>query len=236
MSIWDAPIGFANSVYTWAYVALILGAIITAISTMSLFWASGVRDKFADLQITAAQDDAAHAIERTKDLELQTAQAVKEQTRLQIELEKEQVGRLKFEAQFAWRVIDDPQKQILINTLATLPGTVNISFLNSDPESTFFASQLSNIFSSARWHVNMSAGVYPGSVILGVFIAGSPGTNDETQIVESAFSTIGLSFSNQAVAPPPMSFGTLLPNAVNIVVGGKPIPDVLSAIQSSGAH
>ena len=87
MSMWNASIELANKVYTLAYVALVVGAVLTAVATFSLFWASALRDKDADEQIATARATA--------------EQARSEQARLQVDLEREKVLRAKFEAQFS---------------------------------------------------------------------------------------------------------------------------------------
>ena len=121
MSIWDVSIELANKVYTLAYVALVVGAILTAISTMSLFWASGFRDKFSDEQIQTAKAIAATATERASNAQAEAAQATErgntlalaaeaartEQERLKIDLAREQIARLKFQGEFSWRTISN---------------------------------------------------------------------------------------------------------------------------------
>jgi hypothetical protein len=112
MSIWDVSIELANRVYTLAYIALVVVATLTAVSTMSLFWASAIRDRYADGQVSSAQAEAAtaqaqaaKANERASvleaqaaNLEKQTAEAQAATTRAQADVEREKTERARLDA------------------------------------------------------------------------------------------------------------------------------------------
>src|SRR5688572_21027585 len=55
MSIFDMSITAANTVYLWAYVAIIVGGVLTVGGSLSLFLAEGIRNKHHDTKLTEAQ-------------------------------------------------------------------------------------------------------------------------------------------------------------------------------------
>lgn len=63
ISIWDIPLSTANLIYGIAYIALIIGSILTAVATISLSYSSAIRDRYADASISHAKKDAAEALE-----------------------------------------------------------------------------------------------------------------------------------------------------------------------------
>ena len=236
MSIWDVPIELTNTIYTYAYLALIIGAIMTTAATMSLFWSSAIRDKFADTQLQIAKTEAAKANERAGALESQTAGLQKqaaeadaraeasreEQARLAIDLEREKIERLKFQGQFAWRILQPNEIRLMYNVLAASPGNVNIAFFSGDPESTFLALQLERIFIAAHWKVSLSATSYGMAVFFGVWLP--PSDAPGRDIVLQAFRAIGFEPPQLELPPANMAYATPPLDGPTIGVAPKPIP------------
>lgn len=230
MSIWDVSIEITNRVYTWAYVALVLGAAVTAIATMSLFWSSAVRDKYADQQIQMARTEA---IEATASAERARA----EQKRLQVELEHERVERLRFEREFAWRTLSSTQENSLVQDLSVAPSAINVEFVSNDPEVTFLAIQFQRIFKAAGWKVEAVANTYAGSVFFGIFV---PDPRDKTsvgatQTVREALRRAGISFVTDKPPMPIMGFGGNVnsSSAVQMVIASKATENILRAINGA---
>lgn len=245
MSIWDVPIELANKVYTYAYIVLVLGAIATAVSTMSLFWASAVRDKFADGQIQTAKTEAARATEkagvagaaaalateRGNALAVEAEQARTEQARLQLDLEQEKVARAEFQAQFSWRVIDDASRAVLVSKLSASPGTIAIEYPPGDQEATFLALQLIGIFKSATWKVAPRATPSP-PLIFGLVIV-KP-LNDTTKLVIDAFAAVGAALETADMPEPSFYMGDALLSGpqldCRLIVGAKPTRDIVNTL------
>ena len=246
MSIWDAPIEVVNRVYTSAYIALVLGAILTAVSTMSLFWASAVRDKFADEQIQTAKRDAAKATEnagvasaaaavateRGNALAVKAEQARTEQARLKVELEQERVARAQFESQFSWRVIDDERSAALLRKLSVSPKTIAIEYPPGDQEAAFLATQLIQIFKDAKWTVAPRATPSP-PLLFGLDVPGPH--NDTTKMVVEAFSAVGIVPATADLPIPGFFMGDpkqsgLTPDC-RLIVGAKATEDVLKTLK-----
>jgi hypothetical protein len=245
MSMWDAPIELANKVYTLAYIALVLGAILTAVSTMSLFWASAVRDKYADGQIQGAKRDAAQATEhagvaraaaalateRGNALAVEAEQARTEQGRLQVDLEHEKTARAEFEAQFSWRVIDDAKRTTLVRELSVSPKTIVIEYAPGDQEATFLALQLIGIFKDAKWTVAPRATPSP-PLVFGLIVPGPQ--SDASKHVIEAFAKVGIVPAIGDLPLPGFFMGDPAQSGLRpdcrLVVGAKPTPEIIRTL------
>lgn len=245
MSIWDAPIELANTVYTFAYVALVVGAVMTAVSTMSLFWASALRDRYADGQIQAARLDAAHATEnagvarvaaalateRGNALAVEAEEARTQQAQLQLDVEREKTARAAFEAQFSWRIIDDKVRATLLRELAKSPHTIAIEYPPADQEASFLAIQFITIFKEAKWTVIPRATPSP-PLTFGLDVPGPQ--NEATKALLDAFGVAGIKPGTADLPIPGMFMGdpsqsSLTPDC-RLVVGAKPTAEVVRAL------
>jgi hypothetical protein len=129
MSIWNASIELANKVYTLAYVVLVVGAILTAVSTMSLFWASAVRDRYSDEKVATAQEGAARANERASVLEAQTADLQRQTAEANLKTEQGRLARMKIEERLRGRAISAADIQAVVNAVKQFSGTATDIFV-----------------------------------------------------------------------------------------------------------
>jgi hypothetical protein len=191
----------------------VVGAVLTAVSTMSLFWASALRDKYADEQISGAQATAELA--RT------------EQTRLQVDLEREKVARAQFEAQFSWRIINDNQKSILVAALSKSPHVVAVEFPAGDQEATFLALQFIEILKHAGWKVAPRS-VPSAPLFWGLDVPGP--SNDAVKELRSALTAAKMAVGTDNLPVPGVFLGSdegnkLLPEC-RLVIGAKMTTEV----------
>ncbi len=144
MSIWGVPIEVADRVNTIAWVAAMVGAAITLLSLMALFWASAIRDQNATLRITAAQKLGAEANERAEIAHLET-------TKAQLALEK-------LRSQFAGRRLTEERAQQLVAALSQIRAQVpDVIFRRlGDMEANVFATDLIEAFARAGIHVQVN--------------------------------------------------------------------------------
>ena len=194
----------------------------------------------AKAEVAQAQVEIAKSNERIAILQTNTETAIAnaenaraEQARLNVALNREQIERLRFQAQFAWRVIPAEAAAKMIEKLSAAPSSIEITFIASDPEATFFAQQLIRIFSLAKWNLSQRAGTYPGIVMFGVFAPG-PDTA-ETRSVRDALLLAGIIPSTQE--PPSFSMGSVSSNfsgtpAASITIGSKATPEMAGLIDS----
>lgn len=205
--------------------------------------AAQANERAAQLELRAAEleKETADVKARTVGLQRETEaakaaaeQARAEQERLKIGLTREQIARLQFESQFAWRTLAPEIRQKMVSALAINPGTMQIGFVSADPESTFLALQLQQIFLAAKWQTSLSANTYPGQIFVGIFVPNSG--NAGTDQVRNALTSVGILFSTGDPPLQSMSFGSIDPSQPSIVVGSKPTPAIVELIQSMNAQ
>lgn len=218
MFIWTASIELANKVYTLAYVALVIGAIMTAASTMSLFWASAIRDRYSDEKIAGAEAVA--------------AQARTEQVRLEADLEREKTQRAEFEAQFSWRIIDEATMASITAELSKAPHVVAIEFSSGDREAEYFARQITKALEDAKWQIALrSVPAFP--MLFGLDVPGPE--NEATVALRSALIGAGIGVVSTAIPVPGIFMGTdegnkLTPEA-RLLVGAKLTSTILKTFR-----
>lgn len=154
MSIWDASVSTANWVYGIAWIGLISGAIVTAVSTMAIFWASGVRDKHADTLIAQAQassDEAKAAAALANARAAEANQKAKEADLARVRLEEKLAPRRLTQEQLttiaekmkSWAKLTDGHAQ----SAAVFPFPPNF-------ESSSLAGQIISALETAGWKIN----------------------------------------------------------------------------------
>ncbi|HEX2942179.1 MAG TPA: hypothetical protein VHO91_14115, partial [Rhodopila sp.] len=180
---------------------------------------------------SVARTAAALATERGNALAAEAEQARVEQARLKLALEQEQVERLKFQGQFAWRTLSPEQRTTLVRLLSEQKGAVQIEFVSTDPEATFVAIQFEHVFRAAGWKIGFSANTYAGAVMLGVIVPDTP--SNSTEVIRRALENVQIGFQTQQ--PPAQTMGFSSPSsseAARLVIGSKPTLDILNAIGS----
>lgn len=172
MSIWDAPIEFANRVYTWAYIGLVIGAALTAIATMSLFWASAIRDKDADTQIARAKADAARALAQAADANEKA--------------EAERLARVKIEERLAGRSMSSSDDKKIFAEISQFSGTpIHIFIAGNTMEIDNIAKEIAHVLSDAHWRP--TTWTWSGiESVQGIIVMIKPGASDESTAAAKA--------------------------------------------------
>jgi hypothetical protein len=88
MSLFNPPLHIANAIYNAAYVALIIGALITVSGTVALFWSEGIRSRFADERISKNEAEVAQAQAEAAKAKAEAAEAGARAAEANLELEK----------------------------------------------------------------------------------------------------------------------------------------------------
>lgn len=206
MSIWEISLAFANRIYNTAYVFLVLGAVFTAVSTIALFWTSGVRDKYSSIEIAEA-----HA---TSDQAKSTAASAQQRVgELALMLEQERAKVLELQKQFSWRTLTDIQVKKLSTALKSKSRLVHLRWVSGDPESYYFANQLAGVFQLSGWVVAGDAMVIPSLNSFGVSIP-------TTQAADVNFLRVAFVEAN-------IDFNQIDPPQVGMTFGAGPKPDDL---------
>lgn len=198
----------ADSIYTYSNIALIIGAIITVIATIGVFYSGGIRERYSNERIASnerltaaaqaeaaiANENAAKASESAAQSNLKAAEVERQNTELRIK--------------FANRRIDEKQYDILVEELRKNPSPFNIETM-SDPESGLYAADIVRVLTAANWTVERKT--FPLGVIWhGIIIYQ---TNDPAAShLADALKKAGIQFH----------IGTEFRDKVTIMVGGKP--------------
>jgi hypothetical protein len=142
-------------------------------------------------------------------------------------LEKEAaVARLeteKLKEVVAWRTLPTETASELEKILAVNPGSVNLRYSDGDPESLYFAIQISQILSQAHWKVASGALKIP-AVVFGIVLPNASGADAET--LRKAFSVAKIPYSANPLPSGPMlgfSISTIA-GAPMLMVGSRTPP------------
>lgn len=153
-SAWAMSFARANSIYNLAVIGLVIGAVITIVSTITLIWVAQIKDGFANEHVAKAialsdqaKADAAKANERTAMLLLQAQQ---------IRLEQEKTKALQ-----GWRRVSADQHQKIVKALHGQVLTVVLVVINNDPEAAQFAADLGKTLKDAGATVNSTISMFP---------------------------------------------------------------------------
>jgi hypothetical protein len=132
------------------------------------------------------------------------------------ELEKEAaVARLeteKLKEIAAWRSLPIESASELEKILAANPGSVNLRYSDSDPESLYFAIQISQILTRANWKIAPGALKLANSIVFGITLPDANGADAET--LRKAFSAAKIPYSTNA-----FSSGMMLGFAISTIDG-----------------
>lgn len=203
----------AVRLYDAANIFLICALAIGVIATVLVVWMGNVKEEYLrrDLADTNARAEEAKAASsganaRAAELEKEAANA-----RLETERIKEAV---------AWRVMPPESASELGKVLAAKPGSVNLRYMDGDPEALFLAIQISQILSKAHWKVAPGA-VKPDNAI--VFGVGLPdGSGVDAQTLRVAFSAAKVPYSTNALPPAGVSFSiSTIEGAPTLMIGSK---------------
>ena len=136
----------ANKFYAFGWRASLVGAVITAIGVVFLFWGTRVRDHDFDFQMSGLNREAALSRERADGLEKQN---------------------LELKVKFAGRSITAEQHEALVAELSKARATVNFEVLN-DTESELYAVDLQRVFRDAGWHIGKTDMIPLGELWIGL--------------------------------------------------------------------
>jgi hypothetical protein len=140
------------------------------------------------------------------------------------ELEKEAAAaRLeteKLKAVVAWRTFSESQGTELGRVLSGKPGSVNLRWMDGDPEALFLAIQVSHILENAHWKVAPGS-LKPANGIMFGFVL-PPVAGDDAQTLREAFTAAKLSFSAVPFSQQGASFNvSAIPGAPFLMVGSR---------------
>jgi hypothetical protein len=213
--MFDLSLHTANWVFGASNVFIILGAIFGITGTIGAIWSTGIRERYADERISNNESQTALANENAAKANEHAARANEDAAKAALETEK-------IKSQMAWRTVTQQQADAIRNRVAVTSGTITLAYTD-DPESRYFAIQLTRIFAAAKWNANAESRNYGGVAFLGICIL-KPIT-PKAQLVADTLTAVGIGY---AVVDPPPSYtaqnARMGPTDVVVMVGSKPPP------------
>jgi len=159
-----------------------------------------------DLKIAEAKEASAGANVRASELEKEAAVA-----RLETERIKEAVS---------WRTIPPESILELKKVLSAAPGSVNLRYMDGDPEALFLAIQISEILSKSNWKIAPGAVKPSNAIVFGIGLPDSSGT--DAKILRNAFSVAKVPFSINELPAIGASFSiSTIQGAPTLMIGSK---------------
>jgi hypothetical protein len=168
-----------------------------------------VEGKVADAKSAGikAGETAGNALVRAAELEKEAANA---------KLETEKIKQV-----VAWRSILPHEASSLEKVLMAKPGSVNLRWMDGDPEALFLAIQIAQLLSKAHWQVAPGAVKPPNTIMFGISL---PDTNPDGQTLREAFTSAQMPFATDAV-PPGIGFSiSEIAGAPTLMVGSRRPP------------
>jgi hypothetical protein len=203
---------FWASVFKWSTISAAVFGGIGVVSAFVSAWVgyqiSDATQKDANLRIEEARGDAAKANEKAAGLQKEAAAA-----RLETE-------RLKGVVQ--WRALSTEEASLLENVLSEAPGSVNLRYVDGDPESLFLAIQFSHILEKAHWRVAPGATKLANAIVFGIALPDKDG--GDAQTLRKAFSAAKLSFSTNSIPEGIQFLVSSISGAPTLFIGSRTPP------------
>jgi hypothetical protein len=141
-------------------------------------------------KVADAKKEGIEAGKTAGDALLRAAELEKEAASSRLETEK-------IKGVVGWRTIKPEVASELERALAANPGSVNLRFMDGDPEALFLAIQFSQVFSKAHWQIAPGALKPANAIVFGIGLPDSSGT--DAQRLRAAFTAAGIEFSPNPV-------------------------------------
>jgi hypothetical protein len=208
---------FWNAGYVWLVAfTIILAAMLLFTQFMSIRRGKEIAN--TQTKLLKAKDEQLSGELKDKDLKIveakeSAAKAEKEAANARLETER-------IKESVAWRMIPPKSALELEKVLAAKPGSVNLRYMDGDPEALFLAIQISEILSKAHWNVAPGA-IKPANAI--VFGIGLPDVASvDAQTLRVAFSAANMPFSTNALPKPGVGFSiSTIEGAPILMIGSK---------------
>jgi ABC-type multidrug transport system fused ATPase/permease subunit len=169
--------------------------------------------KNKDLHIAEAKERASSADKISGEANLRAAKLEKEAANARLETE-----RLK--ESIAWRTLSQESALALEKVLTSKPGSVNLRYMDGDPEALFLAIQISQILGKAKWQIAPGAVKPSNTIVFGISLPDN--SSPDTQTLRDAFSTAKIPFSTSELPASGVSFSiSTIQGAPTLMVGSK---------------
>jgi hypothetical protein len=205
-----------------ALAALVVGVSTYAVIRLQKAEAKDATDAFelyklrVAAQVAEAKKEGIDAGKTAGDALVRAAELEKDAANARLETEK-------IKKVVAWRIIPPDEVSKLENALVAKPGSVNLRYMDGDPEALFLAIQISQILTKSRWQVAPGAFKPSNALVFGIDLPDSEGADAQT--LRDAFSTAKIPFSVNAMPSSGISFSvSTIAGAPILMIGSKQPP------------
>jgi hypothetical protein len=178
MSVFHVPLGVANAMYVWGWVASIAGAFVTLVGVLSLFIAALARDKDADQRISQANAVAGQAADRVAQAQRDAAVANREAARANEAAERLRLENAQLQDRLRPRTLSSDQAAKLEREMKRLSdGRPAIVVWSGGAEAENYAREIGHALTRAGFHTTVGTNITIMSAH-GVVVAYQTGTTD----------------------------------------------------------
>lgn len=187
-----------------------------------------------DVLIAKAMEGAAEANERaakaeeraaeanTKSLRAAegTAKALAQAATLEKEAADAKLEAEKLKAIVAWRSLAQNSLSAMMAVLSANPGSVNLRWMDGDPEALYLAMQILNILEKSHWNVARGSAKYSSGIVFGVVLSTTNSVDGQT--LGQALTAGKLQFATGPLSRPSIEFNNNeLVGAPILTIGSK---------------
>jgi hypothetical protein len=202
----------ADWLYKVANLLLIAALAIGVIATAVVVWMGNAKEQYLsrDLADTNARAEEARATSSEANARAAELEAAAANARLETERIRKAV---------AWRAIPVEIAAELERALSAKPGSVNLRYMDGDPEALFLAEQYSRILRKANWAVAPGALKPTNTVVFGIRLPDDSGFDART--LRDAFTEAKVAFSTDSL-PQGIGFSVMtIEGAPTLMIGSK---------------
>jgi hypothetical protein len=166
-----------------------------------------------DAKVADAKKEGIEAGKAAGDALVRAAGLEKEAANARLETEK-------IKAVVAWRTLSATQNADLNKVLSARPGSVNLRWIDGDPEALFLAMQISQVLGNAKWQVAPGAFKPAGSIHFGILVPPESGADADT--LRQSLQAAKIGYSAVPLSQEGASFNvTTIPGAPFLMIGSR---------------
>lgn len=212
--MFDIPLNVANTLFTASNVLVVVGALFSVVGGFGVFYAGGIRERYADERINANEASTARALADAARANERTAALDKEAAALKLELAKRTNPLVA-------RAISANQAVSLKSSLLEKNLSIGFMFPTTDSEVATYAKALESALAAAGVTFGMKGGPHSqissgGHSLLGNGLTLISRSDAASRVLEDALQKAGIPFVLTTEGLPGVSFGMPI-----LVVGSR---------------
>jgi hypothetical protein len=217
----------------WMIAALVVAALAAAAVVITTYFSLRAHKLEADVasraltrfkvetegRVADARAEGVRAGERAGAAQAAADTARAEAAKFSAEAAEANLKTERLRAQLAWRTLTPEQRRTLLQAASAAPGSVNIRYVDGDPEALALASEFAEIFRRAGWRMGIGAWKPANELLTGIHAPSGP--SRLTEVLAAA----GMHFPDMSPARSGLGFNVqYVPDAPTLMIGSKPRP------------